>query len=514
MAVKLCKANVGTRTEPRQCGEPIAKGLHSCSEHRAKIIPTDTPGIFTRGAKYLFAHRVNGKQVWESCDKFEQARQAKSNREKQARLAKAHDQGLHRGEPITDCPVCQQELAKLENDAPTLREYAREWIERYQGRGRRGFREDTRSDYRRQLDQYAFRYFPAETKLTEITPRSIAGFIGWLCDGRAQAKNAHVTTLEAHSVAVEKARSEGKPLPMPPKPLAPDTTNELADSTVRNVVAPLRACFATAVREGLVGSNPTRDVALPHRPAIEDEEDEVRALTREQLDEFLRVVSAHWRTFFFLLAVTGLRVSEAIALEWRHVELDGSEPHVKVRQRIVRGKMGAPKSNHSKRKVPIPHDLVIALRKMRAETEWPSDTDPVFPSMAGKPMSPRNLFGRVLKPAAEEAGVPWLGFHGFRHTCASMLIAEGRNIVQVSRWLGHHSPSFTLSVYAHLMDEGVGTPLELAGSRIGNPKVEESSDLDTSLNALLEPDRANRPITETTCFDVSPEMARESEIEQ
>ena len=41
-----------------------------------------------------------------------------------------------------------------------------------------------------------------------------------------------------------------------------------------------------------------------------------------------------------------------------------------------------------------------------------------------------------------------------------MLIAEGRNIVQVSRWLGHHSPSFTLDVYAHLLDDGVGEPLD------------------------------------------------------
>ena len=42
-----------------------------------------------------------------------------------------------------------------------------------------------------------------------------------------------------------------------------------------------------------------------------------------------------------------------------------------------------------------------------------------------------------------------------------MLIAEGRNIVQVSRWLGHHSPSFTLDVDAHLMEDGVGDALEL-----------------------------------------------------
>jgi integrase len=55
--------------------------------------------------------------------------------------------------------------------------------------------------------------------------------------------------------------------------------------------------------------------------------------------------------------------------------------------------------------------------------------------------------------------VSWIGFHAFRHTCASTLIAEGRNIVQVPRWLGHHSPVFTLTVYAHLLDEGVGEPL-------------------------------------------------------
>ncbi len=44
--------------------------------------------------------------------------------------------------------------------------------------------------------------------------------------------------------------------------------------------------------------------------------------------------------------------------------------------------------------------------------------------------------------------------HGFGHAFASILIEDGRNIVQVSRLLGHHSPSCTLSRYAHLMDDG------------------------------------------------------------
>src|SRR5581483_1358429 len=64
--------------------------------------------------------------------------------------------------------------------------------------------------------------------------------------------------------------------------------------------------------------------------------------------------------------------------------------------------------------------------------------------------------------AAQEAGVPWAGFHTFRHTCASLLFARGANVVQVQRWLGHHAPSFTLDTYIHLMPGEGAAPLELA----------------------------------------------------
>ena len=65
---------------------------------------------------------------------------------------------------------------------------------------------------------------------------------------------------------------------------------------------------------------------------------------------------------------------------------------------------------------------------------------------AGGPLQYPNMDHRVLKPAAEQAGVPWMGFHTLRHTCAFCLFAQGRNAVQVQRWLGHRSAAFTLSV--------------------------------------------------------------------
>jgi integrase len=62
----------------------------------------------------------------------------------------------------------------------------------------------------------------------------------------------------------------------------------------------------------------------------------------------------------------------------------------------------------------------------------------------------------------------WVGFHAFRHTCASLLFADGRNAKQVQVWLGHHSAAFTLATYVHLLDGDIGQPLDIdtkAGTR-------------------------------------------------
>jgi hypothetical protein len=117
-----------------------------------------------------------------------------------------------------------------ERSRVTLHEYARAWVERYQGRGRRGFREHTRTEYRAALDRYALSYFPPRKRLTDITPSDVAGFVAWLC---------------RHT---KPARTEDEP----------QRTVPLADKSVRNYVIPLRACLATAVREGLLRTNPGR----------------------------------------------------------------------------------------------------------------------------------------------------------------------------------------------------------------------------------------------------------------
>jgi integrase len=266
----------------------------------------------------------------------------------------------------------------------------------------------------------------------------VAGFVGWLC-------------------------KQTKPAPTKEDP---KRRVLLADKSVRNYAIPLSACLATAVREGLLRSNPARDmIDVPHRACVEDGEvEDVKALTQRELSTLLALMPEAHRLFFRVLASTGLRVSEAIALDWRHLQLDGSTPHVKVRRALVKGTMGVPKSRHSRRDVPLDGDLALALRDRRRDSEWPNDDDLVFPVGNGSPIMPGNLRRRVLKPIAQEAGVPWVGFHTFRHTCATLLFAQGRNAVQVQRWLGHHSAAFTLATYVHLLDGDLGEPLALGGA--------------------------------------------------
>jgi integrase len=132
--------------------------------------------------------------------------------------------------------------------------------------------------------------------------------------------------------------------------------------------------------------------------AEDSEDEEVHAMSREELATFLDLCPEQWLVFFWFLAATGLRISEAVALQWRHLQLDGSCPHVKVRRALVKGNMGPPKSRYGRREVPLDHALVLALRDCHKATEWPGAEDPVFPASNGACLDAENLRRRVLKP--------------------------------------------------------------------------------------------------------------------
>jgi integrase len=123
--------------------------------------------------------------------------------------------------------------------------------------------------------------------------------------------------------------------------------------------------------------------------------------------------------------------------------------------------------------------MATRLRALKAIEEG-SPKSPVFSSDVGTTLIPGKVAKRVLWPATaaanlmldEEEGTPFpVTFHTFRHTCASLLFENDRNIKQVQEWLGHADPGFTLRTYVHLMDTGVGDAEFFDGAVKAGPGV-------------------------------------------
>lgn len=374
-----------------------------CGDKR-RLVKTKTPGVFKR---------IDGKgrTIGYACVYRSGARQRKRHArtyEEAKRIKRESETDRDRGE-------------LQERSAITFRRYLDAWVGRYRGQGRRGFRETTREEYRRLICADAHPYFPARLKLVDVTTYTLARFVDWLADEEAQGKS-------------------------------------LGDRTIANATIPLRAALATAKREGLIRHNPAQGLALPPRQELEM--DEIKVFTPEQLATVLEQAPERHRLLLELLAATGLRISEAVAFQRLHVQLEG-EPEVCVRRALVRGRIEPPKTKHGRREVRLPDSLAAKLRAHLAAQPDQDSTAILFPNESGAPLDPSNLRPRVLKPLVRQAGAPWAGFHTFRHTFASMHLSRGTNLLQLSRALGHHSAAFTLTRYTHLLPGEEAPALEL-----------------------------------------------------
>jgi len=276
-------------------------------------------------------------------------------------------------------------------------EYARVWIQGFNGRTGKGVRPATRMDYGRDLELHAIPFF-GRRRLAEITLTDVRAFANHLRD------------------------------------------RGLFPSTVRNVMAPVRALFSSAHEEGLIRWNPTAGLRLPQA-----ERGAVKHLEPDEFERLIREIPERWRLWVRLLAYTGCRIGEFIALIWGDVNLESGT--VMIARRLYQGTLDRPKSPYGVRTIPLTRELVAELRRHRLSSRYSADTDPVFATSVGTPFQPSNIFRRILKPAARRAGVGWAGFHTLRHTCGTMLARQGLRAEEIQGWLGHHAASFTQDTY-------------------------------------------------------------------
>jgi integrase len=359
----------------------------------ARMVKTNTPGIYKRGSRYVVVWLHRGRQRKQSFRTYAEAREAKGKR----------DSGDRRPPTRIGFEV-----------------YFEQWIGAYAGRTARGFADTSRALYRRSITDHALPVWRT-WKLADVEPTDVRELFAALRD---------VGT---------------------------------SPSALKGLRAALSAMFATAVEDGMLRSNPVQGVRIP-AAGEEPEQDRAKALTRAELALLLAALPAEWRLFFEFLAHTGLRISEAIALRWEHLDL-GERPRVFVREQCHERGRKRLKSRQGRRDIPLSAGMRDRLLARRRDSYRGEDA-PVFATATGTGLSRPNLAGRVLKPAAKAVGltvevdgqpVPWPSFHRFRHTCASLLFEAGKNVRQVSEWLGHADPAFTLRTYVHLMDDGLGS---------------------------------------------------------
>jgi integrase len=180
---------------------------------------------------------------------------------------------------------------------------------------------------------------------------------------------------------------------------------------------------------------------------------EIKPLTVDEVKRLLKVLEGdRLYAFYALIATTGLRKGEALAIQKSSLDLDNGTLIVRHSLAHIYGKgltLMEPKSEKSRRELALPAFTVDLLRRHLAVYSLTSDF--VFATNHGTPFSPRNIL-RHFKLKLAEAGLPQATrIHDLRHSFISWLIQSGQDIKTIQAVAGHSQIQVTLAVYGHLM---------------------------------------------------------------
>ncbi len=224
-------------------------------------------------------------------------------------------------------------------------------------------------------------------------------------------------------------------------------------TTVLRAFGVLAGILDVAVKDRRVPVNVARGSRLPRKVARAH-----RYLTHQQVHD-LATASGKHDVLVLLLAYTGLRWGEVIALRVRDVDLTRrrlaiSENAVEVGPETI---VGTPK-NHKRRSVPFPSFLGDALAEA-AIGKQPNEL--LFSGRFGEHVKRATRGQRTwFKSALDRAGLDPMTVHDLRHTAASLAVSAGANVKAVQRMLGHASAAMTLDVYADLFDDDLDAVAE------------------------------------------------------
>ena len=243
-----------------------------------------------------------------------------------------------------------------------------------------------------------------------------------------------------------------------------DGKKPLKQKTQKNYLAFVSNAFTYAVKNEYIKESPCKAIEVTETESEERDPytlDEEVALLKK-LDE--REVPTHYKVFFMLLIHLGMRKGEALAIEWKDIDLDAKSVFIRRNSQYRNSRTGVfttlPKTKGSIRCLKLPDEIIDLLPKLKAEQEelkrnvgdnW-VEHDRLFTTWNGEPMRPNRPY-TWLQKFCERENLPFKGLHNFRHALVTNLVHERTDIATVSSIVGHSNPNITLGIYTHEIKE-------------------------------------------------------------
>ena len=232
-----------------------------------------------------------------------------------------------------------------------------------------------------------------------------------------------------------------------------------ATSTVSHMKSCIGGALNVAVDDGVLTANPAHRLGKIYKK--KNAQSDIKPYSRDELSNLLESFQAHFPGHYpqaLTLARTGMRLGEALALQWD--DIDFEERFITVQRTFSRGKLGLPK-NGKRRRIDMSKQLTQALKDAKHQRKietinngWGKVPKWVFVSNAGTALDINHWRRRVFYKVIEKAELRKIRVHDIRHTYASLLIQAGESLAYVRDQLGHHSISVTVDIYGHLTPGG------------------------------------------------------------
>jgi len=219
----------------------------------------------------------------------------------------------------------------------------------------------------------------------------------------------------------------------------------------------LSKVMQSAVEWRFIEENPTRGCRVARQGLAKKR----TFLNADQIRLLCAALPEPCRSVVAVAVLTGLRIGEILGLRWGRVDL---LDNVLAVEESYSGRFGPPKTQSSRRTIPISRALHGVLADQKAHSERTGESDLVFSTRIGTPLSPKNLRNRMLEPTRQALGLPHTSWHTFRYTHATWL-SEAQVPPRIAQSiLGHSDVSMTLNIYTQVIPESQRTAVEKVGA--------------------------------------------------